>query len=54
MNGGVLIMTSLEKIQRALDLICEVKNEVTDDELLQEFIDNSISSIELVKKWFRK
>ena len=51
--GGVLAMTNLEKIQKALELICEVKKDVEDDNLLQEFIDNSISSLELVKRWIR-
>ena len=46
-------MTNLEKIQKALELICEVKKDVEDDNLLQEYIDNSISSLELVKRWIR-
>lgn len=46
-------MTSLEKVQKALDLMSEVKKEVNDDDLLQEFIDNSISSLEVVKRWYK-
>lgn len=46
-------MTKFEKIQKAIQLIKEVKLEIPDDSLVQMFIDEDITRLERLEEWIK-
>jgi hypothetical protein len=46
-------MTSLEKIQRAIELTNEVKEASGENGIIQMFIENSLSSLKCLEKWIK-
>lgn len=50
---GGIGMTNLEKIQKAIELMRELKDDTRDDSIVQAFIDSSITGLEALKKWIK-